>query len=120
MIFTDESLTPVTGNSIVVQVCDKRGDSAATSLNQLLFQAMGAETVTVTAMVNGQESFIEVKIIVLRSSCFSKMSINYLINFALKVVYNCKLCLFHSFKTILKPFLILAVLEFSNFYSFLK
>ena len=92
MIFTDESLTPVTGNSIVVQVCDKRGDSAATSLNQLLFQAMGAETVSVTAMVNGQENSIEVKIILLRSSCFSKVPMYYLIHFALKVVYNCKLC----------------------------
>ena len=60
--FTDESLPATTGNSIVVQVCDKRGDSAATSLNQLLFQAMGAETVTVTATVNGQETSIEVKI----------------------------------------------------------
>ena len=72
MIFTDESLTPVTGNSIVVKVCDKRGDSAATSLNQLLFQAMGAETATVTAMVNGQETSIEVKVIVLKRHSFSR------------------------------------------------
>ena len=92
MIFTDESLTPVTGNSIVVQVCDKRGDSAATSLNQLLFQAMGAEKVTVTATVNGQETSTEVKMIVLRSSCFSKVPMYYLIHFALKIVYNCKFC----------------------------
>ena len=46
---------PASGGSVMVKVCDKRGDSAATSLNQLLFQAIGAETVTVTVTVSDED-----------------------------------------------------------------
>lgn len=45
---------------MVVKVCDARGDGAATALNQLVLQATGAETVTLTATVDGQEKSAEV------------------------------------------------------------
>ena len=52
---------PVSGDNVVVKVCDARGNSAATSLNQLIFQAQGADTVTVTVTLSGEEISTKVR-----------------------------------------------------------
>lgn len=64
--FFSELEDPAVGDdTIVVKVCDARNETAFTSLNQLIFQAIGAETAVITATVNGQARSKQVR----ASSC---------------------------------------------------